>query len=215
MIDSACTERNFKEQAPEYSLVHLAMHGILDNEHPILSSLAFTESLDTTEDNLLQAYEIAHLHLNADLVVLSACETGFGKFKEGEGVMSLARSFMYAGVPSLVVSMWQVNDKSTSSIMQLFYKNLARKMDKSEALRQAKLSYIASANGIAGHPAFWAPFIQLGNHHWIRLSRKGSWIWWAWTIGLGVLVVGAVFAYRYRLASRRVSCCVLLVSHWR
>jgi CHAT domain-containing protein len=122
---NATTESYFKANANKYSILHLAMHGILNNSLPILSSLAFTENLDTVEDNYLQAYEISHLHLNADLVVLSACETGYGQFKQGEGVMSLARSFMYAGVPSLVVSLWQVNDHSTAIIMQYFYNYLS------------------------------------------------------------------------------------------
>ena len=91
--------------------------------------------------------------------------------------MSLARSFMYAGVPSLVVSLWHVNDVSTSIIMQNFYKYLAENKDKDEALRQAKLDYLTNAKGIAAHPAFWSAFIQLGNDQPILLEAKKSWGW--------------------------------------
>ena len=98
----------------------------------------------------MYAHEIYQLDLNADLVVLSACETGYGKFNQGEGVMSLARSFMYAGTPSLVVSLWQVNDQSTAIIMQLFYEKLEKGMPKDIALRQAKLEYLKNAERMRG-----------------------------------------------------------------
>jgi len=153
----------------------------------MLSSLAFTENQDSLEDNFLQAYETSRMKLNANLVVLSACETGYGKFEQGEGIISLARSFMYAGVPSLVVSLWQVNDASTAAIMTSFYQNLADGMDKSVALQQAKFTYIKSASGIMAHPAFWSPFIQLGNSSPINLATKKSWL--PWGIGGGVLIL--------------------------
>ncbi len=132
--DAQANEHTFKEIASAYSIIHLAMHGLLNQTHPVLSSLAFTEDGDTTENNLLQAYEITKLNLNAELVVLSACETGYGKFEKGNGVASLARAFMYAGVPSLVVSLWQVNDDATGSLMHYFYKNLKEGFTKDEAL---------------------------------------------------------------------------------
>ena len=208
LYGSDANEAFFKHNAQNYAVIHLAMHGLLNTEYPILSSLAFTENGDSTEDNFLQAYEISHLNLNAELVVLSACETGYGKFQQGEGVMSLARSFMYAGVPSLVVSMWQVNDESTSLIMQNFYLNLSKGMDKAEALRQAKLEYIENAGGggggrygrpsvsttttatIAAHPAFWAPFIQLGDISPIRIQKTGAgYMIWIWAIGAPLLII--------------------------
>ena len=212
-------EKNFKAKAKDYSIIHLAMHGLLNTQYPILSSLAFTEDGDSLNDNFLQAYEISQMQLNAQLVVLSACETGYGKFQQGEGVMSLARSFMYAGVPSLVVSMWQVNDASTSLIMQGFYQNLAKGMDKAEALRQAKLEYIRKVGGvdgggdgrygrpsvstitatIAAHPAFWAPFIQLGDSRPIAVKTRfiTPLLWWIGG-GLAVLALGGGIAMRRR-----------------
>ena len=189
-LDHLASESIFKEKAKEYGIIHLAMHGILDKRSPLLSSLAFTEDGDSVENNFLQAYEISKMTLNADLVVLSACETGFGKFERGNGTASLARAFMYAGVPSLVVSLWQVNDASTSLIMQLFYENLAKGMDKAAALQQAKLSYLEKTEGLASHPAFWAPFIQLGDSRPITVATKGpsSLLWWM--IGGGIAVLG-------------------------
>jgi CHAT domain-containing protein len=188
LLGTEATEALFKSEAGEYAIIHLAMHGLMNTQYPILSSLAFSENSDSFEDNFLQAYEISQLKLNAQLVVLSACETGYGKFLQGEGVISLARSFMYAGVPSLVVSLWQVNDISTSTIMRLFYKNLAKGMDKAAALQQAKLEYIGGGTGdaispisAAAHPAFWAAFVQLGDSRPIKVhqQRSGSYFIWA------------------------------------
>jgi CHAT domain-containing protein len=210
-FDSLASEKNFKAKAGEYAVIHLAMHGLLDQKNPILSSLAFTEDGDSIENNFLQAYEISKMQLNADLVVLSACETGFGKFEKGNGTASLARAFMYAGVPSLVVSLWQVNDVSTSAIMQLFYKNLAKGMDKAEALQQAKLEYIKMVGGrdainrvpttttTAAHPAFWAAFVLIGDERPIAIATKsGGMMWWI-VGGIAVLVgAGGFFALRRR-----------------
>lgn len=178
--DDLANERNFKAEASDYAVLHLAMHGLLNKKTPMISSLAFSENGDSIEDNFLEAWEIAHLKLNADLVVLSACETGYGTFEQGEGVLSLARSFLFAGVPSLVVSMWEVNDASTSIIMQQFYQSLAQGQDKAQALRQAKLQYLSDQTGRAAHPAYWSAFIQLGDERPISIETKGlSWLFWA------------------------------------
>jgi CHAT domain-containing protein/Tfp pilus assembly protein PilF len=166
------SERIFKNKLPNHGIIHLAMHGILNQKNPIASSLAFTENGSQVEDNFLHASEISNLSLEAQLVVLSACETGYGKFERGEGIMSLARSFMHAGVPSLVVSLWQVNDYSTSKIMEYFYKELKNGKSKSEALQAAKILYLENTEGIASHPALWAAFIQLGNSEPLELEQE-------------------------------------------
>ncbi len=191
------SEANFKRLAPQYSVIHLAMHGVSNEAAPILSSLAFSEDYQRAEDNFLQAYEIAQLPLQANLVVLSACETGYGKFQQGEGVISLARSFMYAGVPSLVVSLWQVNDQATAIIMRLFYQNLAKGMSKSMALRTAKLSYLELFEGMAVHPALWSAFIHVGDSAAIELEVKRQWYWWL-IGGLAVLFLVIIGYRQYR-----------------
>jgi len=192
----AANEGFFKQNAKDYSVIHLAMHGLVNQHQPMLSSLAFTEDLDSLEDNFLEAHEIAHLNLNADLLVLSACETGYGKFQQGEGVLSLARSFMYAGVPSLIMSLWQVNDYATAMVMELFYANLARGLHKDEALRQAKLQYIDKAEGASVHPAFWSAFVQLGDNRPVALKTKGiGFMWWALGGGLFLLCIGLLWRW--------------------
>jgi CHAT domain-containing protein/tetratricopeptide (TPR) repeat protein len=198
---AAANESNLKKHAAEIDVLHLAMHGILNVNYPFASSLAFTENQDSIEDNFLYAYEISQLKLNADLVVLSACETGYGRFEQGEGVLSLARSFMYAGVPSLVVSLWQVNDASTALIMQGFYTYLKEGLPKDLALRKAKLDYLKTRTGIAAHPAYWAPFVQLGTADAL-LEKPTSKLWW-WIGGLALLV-GILFFIIKRRRSDKV-----------
>lgn len=191
------SESNFKQLATNYGVIHLAMHGVSNELNPILSSLAFSEDYQTVEDNFLQAYEIAQLSLKANLVVLSACETGYGKFQQGEGIISLARAFMYAGVPSVVVSLWQVNDQATAIIMRLFYQNLAKGMSKSMALRTAKLSYLDLFEGMAVHPALWSAFIQVGDSAAIKLEVKKSWYWW-FIAGLSIFIFFIIGYRQYR-----------------
>ena len=132
------------------------------------------------------------MKLNADLVVLSACETAYGKVEKGNGIASLARSFMYAGAPSLIVSLWHVNDLATSKIMKRLYQNLSEGMNKAEALRQAKLGYIKSAKSIYAHPAFWSPFIQIGDSSSLEVPQKGSKIF-PFILGFAGLAIVAIF----------------------
>jgi hypothetical protein len=115
--------------------------------------------------------------------------------------MSLGRAFMLAGVPSLVMSLWAVNDQSTGFIMKQFYQKLAENKDKAQALQSAKLAYLETSSGIAAHPAFWAPFVQFGD---IRpISIQQSTIKWGLWAGLGGAVLAAGFLFirlRRRLA---------------
>jgi CHAT domain-containing protein len=194
-------EATFKAKASDFDIIHLAMHGLLNGQDPILSSLAFSEDGNIDEDNFLHAYEISELELNARLVVLSACETGYGKFRQGEGVMSLAHSFMYAGASSVLVSLWQVNDAATGKIMKYYYFAMSVGFEKDEALRIAKLKYLEEANGIQAHPAFWAAFIQMGDTTEIDLYCKAGWTFWQKVEAIGaaiLLVLIGLFIWRWR-----------------
>lgn len=198
LFNDQANETYFKQYVSDYAIVHLAMHGILNKRLPILSSLAFTENNDSINDNFLEAWEIAKLSINADLVVLSACETGYGNFEQGEGVLSLARSFMYAGTPSLLVSMWEVNDASTADIMEFFYTGLSSGKDKASALRDAKLNYLSKAKGTSAHPAFWSPLILLGNNSPIPLKTKNQSNWFVWGAIVSALLLAIVIALKAR-----------------
>lgn len=179
-------ERKFKEEAANYGILHLAMHGIIDDKNPEFSSMAFTEDGSGLEDNFLHSNEIKQLNLQANLVVLSACETGFGKYQHGEGVISLGRSFMYAGVPSVVMTLWKINDYSSIFITKLFYENLQKGLPKDEALQKAKQAYFKDAPEGLSHPAFWAAFVQLGDYRAINVANKSSMFW---SIGGGIALL--------------------------
>jgi CHAT domain-containing protein len=113
------------------------------------------------DDGKLRMADILNLRLDADLVVLSACETGLGRRVTGEGLVGFARAFFYAGARSLAVSLWLVADSSTPDLMRDFYSRLERGERKADALRQAKLAMIAG--GRFAHPFYWAPFVLVGD----------------------------------------------------
>ncbi len=143
-----------------YKFVHFATHGLLNTEKPELSGLFLSQDTLSHEDCVLYASEIYNLDLNAELIVLSACETGLGKFSKGEGHMGLSRAFLYAGANNLIISLWKVPDNSTSSLMIDFYTNLLDSYyqeDFSENLRQAKIKMINE--GTYAHPYYWSSFI--------------------------------------------------------
>ncbi len=181
-------EKQFRELSAHYSILHLAMHGVVNSHNTAYSDLFFTDSSDSLHDDILFAYEIPSLTLSAELVVLSACETGFGKYQNGEGVMSLGRGFMYAGVPALVMTLWEVNDLSAERLMGSFYAYLAEGWPKDKALQQAKLDFIDKSDAIAAHPYFWSNFILLGNANPIEfLPQKSSLL--PWVLGTGLLLL--------------------------
>jgi CHAT domain-containing protein/tetratricopeptide (TPR) repeat protein len=161
--DKDATETNFKRVAGNYDILHLAMHTIIDNKNPMFSKLIFTLSDDTINDGLLNTYEIFSLKLKAKMVVLSACSTGEGDYSKSEGVMSLARGFVYAGSPSLIMTLWEVEDKSSVMLMKYFYKNLLKGQSKPEALRNAKLRFLKETKTENSHPFFWSSFVIMGN----------------------------------------------------
>ncbi len=143
-----------------YSLIHFATHGIVDENSPELSRI-YLQSDSEAEDGNLFAGEIYNLELNAELVALSACQTGLGKISKGEGVIGLSRALVYAGAKSIIVSFWSVADESTAELMTDFYKQLLENPTNnySRDLRQAKLNLL---NGNYAAPYFWAPFILIG-----------------------------------------------------
>lgn len=202
-VDKDAAEHSFKENCSKYSILHLAMHGLVDKLNPGNSALALTETLDSLEDNLLYAYEINYLDLrNTDLVVLSACETGYGEYQNGEGVLSIGRSFMQAGVPSLLMTLWELSDQSSVVIIEQFYKKIKEGLSKDEALRQAKLYYLNNAKGLASHPFFWAAFVNIGNNSPLVSTATSPTAYGLIGGGILVLVLG-FFLLRKLLKNRQ------------
>jgi len=158
------TEERVKQQGllSHYRFIHFATHGLVNERKPELSALLFSRKEKSNEDGYLRSAEIFNLDLSSQLVVLSACQTGMGRLIRGEGLIGLTRAFMYAGTPSVVVSLWNVADVSTATLMQYFYERMiVRGDDKSEALRRAKLSL--GRSGKFAHPFYWAPFVVVGD----------------------------------------------------
>ena len=163
-LGDEATEENVKRNRKlnEYDYIHFAVHGYVDEERPDLSSLVLARGNTSEEDGFLQAAEIYNLKLNADLVVLSACQTGLGKLVRGEGIVGLTRAFMYAGTPSVLVSLWSVSDISSADLMGEFYESLIKhKLSKTDALRRAQLALISDDK--YAHPFYWASFVLYGN----------------------------------------------------
>jgi CHAT domain-containing protein len=155
LVRKDASESNFKKAGSVFSRIHFASHGKFQADEPLKSGLYLAKDADN--DGVLTVGELYSMNLEADLVTLSACETGLGKISNGDDVVGLTRGFLYAGSRSIVASLWSVDDKATATLMQAFYANLAS-MNKREALRQAQIK----AREAFPHPFFWAAFQLTG-----------------------------------------------------
>ncbi|MCD4792545.1 MAG: CHAT domain-containing protein [Bacteroidales bacterium] len=153
----------------DFKYLHIATHGMVNEDKPELSCILLAQDTTSTEDNILFSGEIYNLELNADLTVLSACETGLGKIAEGEGVIGLTRALLYAGSKNVIVSLWQVSDESTNQLMVDFYSNFLNEKTPplkgagvmfADHLSKSKLKLINE--GKYAHPFFWSPFVLIG-----------------------------------------------------
>lgn len=168
LLGTAATAPTFLEGCGDYRMLHLATHAQADPRRADRACLAFAPLADSAEAGLLFTTDLYGLRLNADLVVLSACETGIGKIQRGEGAISLGRAFAAAGAKSIVHSLWVANDASTTRLMDGFYSALFRGATKDEALQQAKLAYLSAAAPSRQHPFFWGGFIAAGDMQTVR-----------------------------------------------
>ncbi|MBI1224159.1 MAG: tetratricopeptide repeat protein [Bacteroidetes bacterium] len=193
-LDSTATERNFLNEAPKAGILHLAVHAKSNDEHGEYSYLAFYQTADSIENELVFVKDLYSMRIKAALVVLSACETGIGELQRGEGIVSLARGFSYAGAASIVTTLWSIDDFASSEIMALFYQNLKAGESKDAALRKAKLTFLGRRKGSnAAHPLYWAAFIPVGD---MSPIKNGIPLAWAW---IGLFFLGFVaFYFLYR-----------------
>ena len=173
LLGSEATETAFKSQPlADFKIVHLAVHAFADTEFPERSGLVLGVDPLSSDDGLLQIREILRLHFNADLVTLSACNTGIGKLLGEEGVTNLPEAFLLSGAKSVVASLWAVDDNYTLVLMEQFYRHIAEGETLSDALRQAKLDML-SKYGEHTPPYYWGGFVLVGdggypialNHH--------------------------------------------------
>jgi CHAT domain-containing protein len=163
LLGAQATEENLKASSALASAPHLhfATHALVSERAPQQSALVLALATTPRDDGLLQAHEIYGLRLDADLVVLSACQTALGREVRGEGLIGMTRAFLHAGARSVVVSLWEVADRSTAELMIRFYRALAAGQGKADALREAKLALLADPG--TAHPYYWAPFVLVGD----------------------------------------------------
>lgn len=161
-LHEVASEENFKKNLKGCKYVHVATHGFVNTANPQLSNLAFSQPQtgNAEQDGILYSGETYNLDLNADLLVLSACQTGAGQIVKGEGLMALTRGFLYSGTRNIVASLWKVYDEHTSRLMVEFYRQIAADKSYSTALREAKLKMIANPETAA--PQSWAGFVLIG-----------------------------------------------------
>jgi len=194
---SNASEELFKKLAPESHIIHLALHAFLDDDDPLKSKLVFSEG-NLEEDGFLNVYEIYNLDLTARMVVLSACNTGMGGLKRGEGIMSLTRAFIYAGVPNIIMTLWTVSDKQSKELMLGFYRQLIAGRSTETALRRAKLEFLEQATPHYQDPQYWAGYILVGNPDKFFLSREYKLI-------IPVLIIILIMVPGFILIQRRRS----------
>jgi CHAT domain-containing protein/tetratricopeptide (TPR) repeat protein len=156
------TESSFRQlNLGQYDYIHFATHGFVDMDYPQLSGIAFSRATAAThDDDILYTNEIYNMHLNAQLVCISSCDSGLGRLYRGEGIVGLARAFFYAGARNLTVSLWKVDDTATSDLMVSFYNKIFRAKNLSTALTDAKRKMASSKK--FSQPYYWAPFILIG-----------------------------------------------------
>ncbi len=196
-LSDAATESVFKKHSSSSGIIHLSTHSFLNDMQPVIF---FSNKNDKENDGLLELGEIMNLKLNCDLVVLSSCNSGRGITDKAEGVLGMTKAFHGAGAKSVVVSLWDVNDKYTSILMSSFYKNLADGMDKPSALRKAKLEVIRN---YSPNPYFWAAFTLNGNTDGIKISAAKSYSFYLLSTIFLLITIFIVFSLRKKFAVRK------------
>ena len=193
-LNDDATKFAFMQNASNHGILHLAMHGAIDEKNPLNSGLIFSKK-DSTDNNYLSGYDLYAMQLKTGLAVLSACNTGNGELRRGEGVMSLARAFAFAGCPSTVMSLWSIPDESTSKVMLSFYKSLKNGDSKDVALQKAKLEYLQNCPPQYSIPNYWGATVIIGN---IEALDFKAWYQKPLAIGLGIVALFALLIFILR-----------------
>jgi CHAT domain-containing protein len=168
-------ETTFMRKAGKYRILHIASHTIVDETNPGLSYLVMSSPKDSQASSKLYSYEIMQMNLKAQLVVLSGCNTGYGILMQSEGLISIARSFFYAGVRTAVYTLWPVADKAGSKLMVTFYQEICKGQDTDVSMQKAKIKYLEEADPLKNHPFYWSGYLLVGksdpvcNHPHFRL----------------------------------------------
>ncbi|MDN5211604.1 CHAT domain-containing protein [Fulvivirgaceae bacterium BMA12] len=200
VMGTQATKSHFFSNAGQYDMIHLATHGVVNNEHPLLSKLYFSDTEKSGSNDVLFGYELFNTELTANLVTLGACETASGNILEGEGIWSLGHGFSYAGVPNIVMSLWQLSDQPANDIITSFYRNVEDGFPYVDALRQAKLEYLKSSDKVTSNPFFWSSFVFFGDID--RPSESSGYFYWSILLLLPAIV--AMFYFRRKRSFQRL-----------
>ena len=195
LLNNSASESTFKLEAGNFGIIHLAMHTVLDDNDPMYSTLIFSPEPPGAEDRFLRTFEIYNIPLKARMVVLSSCNTGTGKLFSGEGILSMARGFIYSGSESVVMAMWEIEDRTGTEIVKLYYDYLKKGYSKSVSLRKARIEFLKTADQLRAHPYFWSTLVIYGDNTALFRSRRV--IISAITAGL-VLIFLACYYWRKR-----------------
>lgn len=188
-VGKQASEQNLKASLSGYDVLHFATHNDVDPQRPLNSGLVFRE--DDQEDGILHVYEIYQLIHRSKMVVLSACESGLGEYREGEGFLSVGRAFAQMGTPYILSSLWQTSDHHSISLMESFYRAVLDDKAPASALHSSKLDFIKTSDELTAHPSNWASYVLMGNGHGFEIKKnaaQSNYVVWT-ALGFSLLVI--------------------------
>jgi CHAT domain-containing protein len=187
----------FKNNAGRHKIIHIGTHAESNNLHPEFSRVIFAkDTAKKGENNSLYLFDIYNCELTSNLTVLTACETGRPGYQDGEGMISLAHAFNYAGSESIITGLWKIDEQASAMLMNYFYENLLEGMEKDEALRLAKLKYLSTSGGRTLAPQYWAGLVLMGDTAAVSINQEKSFTWVILLICLLVIIAGYFFIKR-------------------
>ena len=196
-INEKSTRQIFMNKAKEHKIIHIGTHAESNNINPELSRIIFAKNIEKNtlgEENSFYTYEIYDCNLASNLTVLTACETGKPSWQPGEGMISLAHAFNYAGSQSILTSLWKIDEKSSAELVELFYDYLSKGFEKDKALQKAKLDYLTIGEGRTLSPNYWAGLILIGEISPIQIEKSQNFYYWLF----GLLIFAGFILMRVR-----------------
>lgn len=198
-LKNSSTATAFRQHAGGHRILHIGTHAESNNLSPEFSRLIFTKA-NAAEQNSVYLHELYGCDLRSELAVLTACESGKPGYQDGEGMISLAHAFNYAGSQSMITGLWKIDESASILLIDAFYGNLLKGMDKDEALRQAKLQYLRTAKGRMLSPQYWAGLVLMGDPSPVAVKELNAVSGWWWIGGAGVLAMILLLLLKRRRA---------------
>lgn len=192
LLGAEASQKNLSASVEKANILHFATHAVVNDSVPLNSFLALYPDPTGSNDGFLFAHELYGISLKAPLAILAACQSGRGTYQKGEGVLSLAHAFQFAGCPNLLYSLWSIDDQQSNLLMEDFYQQIDRGQSISAALRQAKLNYLETYRGEFSHPYYWGGLVLLGDNLTIK---KSFWDASKWAYLAGFLWFILIVAY--------------------